>query len=237
MTGAPKKTTILFLDDLCKRWRMPPDQILEAAIQQQLPLWIDFSDVYLTSEGPSPGGKAKKKQGPVKTFQQQVSVRPGPEVLAMAQYRCDRMLVVAELACLDKHNQRVLVSNSVGEEWGETSMIGLKPDKLYAHGDAVVRYEQATGIVPLSASAKKPTTEPMPAEQPPAFNRPEHPHHAEELHIAVLCWQALYAGHPATAARHRKETVLQWLAEHCPHLSKAATARIAMIITPGSLSN
>lgn len=236
MTEARKSTTTLLLDDLCKRWRMLPDQILEAAMHEQLPLWIDFSEVSLAGEGTPPSRKSTKKQPLGKTFHKQVSVRPGPEVLAMVQGRCDRMLVAAELACLDEHNLRVLVSNSVGEEWGETSMIGLKPAHLYAKGDDVARYEQAAGIVPVQPPTNEPMTEPLPADAPPAFNPPEHPHHAEELHIAALCWQSLYASHSARAAKHRKEVVRQWLAEHFPHLSKAAATRIAQVATPGKSS-
>lgn len=233
MTATQITPAAFFLDDLCKRWRLLPDQILEAALHGQLPLWIDFSQVYLVGEGKSAGRKSKKKLTPAKTFHQQVAVRPAPEVLAMVQGRCDRMLVAAELACLDEQDVRVFVSNSVGEEWGETSMIGLKPAHLYAKNADVARYERAAGLVPVLPPENKAVTGPSPAIALPVnFNPPEHPHHAEELHIAALCWQSLYASRPAGAKQRSKEETLQWLASHYPHLSKAAAARIALVIAP-----
>ena len=238
MTVTQNTPVAFFLDDLCKRWRLLPDQIVEAALKEQLPLWIVFNQVSLTSEGKGANRKSKKKLPPAKTFHQQVAVRPTPEVLAMVQGRCDRMLVAAELACLDEYNNRVLVSNSVGEEWGETSMIGLKPAQLHAQCADVSRYEREAGLVPVlppeNGMAAVPSSEGLPSA---GFNPPEHPYHADELHIAALCWQTLYASLPAGIKKHSKETILQWLASHYPHLSKAAATRIALVITPDGSSH
>lgn len=152
-----------------------------------------------------------------------------PEMLAQILGRCDRMLITAELPGIEADNSTVTITNSVGEEWGETSMIGLKPTLLFALLDDVIKYEKNNGIVPATvqiehqeniahaASARADLCSIQPGMPP-------------ELQAALACWQALFVQQGATAATVKKADVLAWLQAHHSELTKAAMERIALVI-------
>ena len=144
----------LFLGDLCARWRMDADQILEIALAGKLELWINFTKVLVRKAGKVDGAKKKKAQAP--QFHELIELKPQAEILSQLQGRCDRLLIGAEFPCLNAKDKEVAVSNSVGEEWGETSMLGLQPTSLYARLDDVVRFERKHKIGPPPADFEEP---------------------------------------------------------------------------------
>lgn len=222
----------IFLDELARRWRKSPDQIVELAVNGDVPLWIGFTDVSVRKaerKTPSPG--KKKTKPPAATQYERVEVRPDPEVLRQIQGRCDRMLIVGELACLDAKGAPMVLTNSVGEDWGETSMIGLKPATLFARPEDVRTFEQKNKIVPHSVRIEHhrqgDSDERAPLTAPPR----EHPCFAPELQAALACWQALFAD-ATSPTMIRKADMLAWLRQHHPDLSQAAMERIALVLTP-----
>jgi hypothetical protein len=221
----------LFLDDLAKRWGMGGDRVMELAITGKVTLWIAFADVFVQKAALT--GASKKRKASVPQFHSEVEVRPLPELLTQLQSRCDRMLIAAELSCLDDQGKAVTITNSVGEEWGETSMIGLNPARLFARLDDVVRFEQGN-----TTAAKAEVTDDDQKRQEPARNRnsslnPQgHPCFARELHIAVECWQTLCAPVQTAATVPGKATLLAWIGANYPDLSGAAANRIAQIVSP-----
>ena len=48
--------------------------------------------------------------------------------------RTDRIQVASEYTCLSAKGKPLLVSNAAGEEWGDTSMVGLNPMRLLRPG-------------------------------------------------------------------------------------------------------
>ncbi|MCL2341427.1 MAG: hypothetical protein FWC49_06950 [Proteobacteria bacterium] len=222
----------LFLDELARRWRLDMDRIVELAIDGALPLWIGFTDVDLRRAEQPPGPGRKKAKLPAKTRYDRVEVRPAPEVLRQILGRCDRLLVVAELPCLDARGKPMTLTNSVGDDWGETSMVGLKPADLFARLDDIARFEQANAIshraIHIEPQAQARPTSPAPLAAPGQ----DHPCFAPELHAAAACWQALFAQAAAPAATRGKAGILAWLQGHYPHLSQAARERIALVVTP-----
>jgi len=220
----------IFLDDLAKRWRQDADRVLELAASGTMPLWIDFTDVYLQREEKTAGGNRKRK-APTKKRYDRVEVQPLPEALTQIQGRCDRMLIVAELPCRDAKGDPVTVTNSVGEEWGETSMIGLKPTVLFARMDDVLRYERAIGIASPESDREIPPPEQVNG-RPASANQQDHPCYARELDVAVQCWQALYEEARTGETGLKKGAVLEWIRQHHPDLTKTAGERIALVVTP-----
>lgn len=221
----------IFLEDLCKRWRQDADQILDLAISGTVPLWIAFSDVFVQM-AEKPGNSARKKKRPAPQLQSRVEVKPLPEILMQVKGRCHRMLIAAELACADAKNKPVTVTNSVGEEWGETSMIGLNPISLFARMDDIARYERQNNITPPDMPGHRPEPQGSAHRQTSPLNHREHPCFAEELHIAVECWQTLFAGAQETDAAGRKAEILPWIKENHPGLSQTAAERIARVVAP-----
>jgi hypothetical protein len=220
----------VYLDDLGKRWQKSADQILEMAISGTVALWIDFPNVFLQKLAKASGGK--KKKAPVPQLQAQAEVKPQSEVLTMIQGRCDRMLIGAEFPCLDADNKAVMVTNSVGEEWGETSMIGLKPNTLYARLDEVIQFERKHGLGPETADPQEQGQQAMLQHAATPANPKNHPSFALELHVAGNCWDALFSQAETEYSGIKKADILAWLREHHPELSKAATERIALVVTP-----
>ena len=219
----------IFLDDLARRWRQDTDRIVELAVSGILPLWISFTDVYVEKNEKKPARSAKKRKTPVRERHEQIEVRPLPEMLAQILGRCDRMLITAELPGHNAKGKAVTITNSVGEEWGETSMIGLKPTLLFALLDDVVTYEKKNNILPATVQVEHQeniilgsTTEPLVSHDQSGM--------PPELHAAIACWQALFAQNEAPVAR--KADILAWLQQHHPELSKASIDRIAMVVSP-----
>ncbi len=219
----------LFLGDLCARWRMDADQILEIALAGKLELWIDFTKVLVRKAGKVDGAKKKKAQAP--QFHELIELKPQAEILTQLQGRCDRLLIGAEFPCLNAKDKEVAVSNSVGEEWGETSMLGLQPTSLYARLDDVVRFERKHKIGPPPADFKEPEQRTSCCKSAAPGNGVEHPCFAPELHAANQCWAALFS-QEETAAEIKKADVLTWLRQEHPELSKAAVERIAQVVAP-----
>ena len=233
MTFSQQTQQKLFLPDLSRRWGKNPDQVLALALTQQLPLWIEFNEVFLLQQAPQTSSKKKVKK-PVNVFHNQVKVQPLPEVLNLLQGRCDRILIDAQLACLDENGAQVMVSNSVGEEWGETSMIGLQPARLFARLEDVIRIERQESITPAPtvANEDKAVQDQPDSASTEAFNPSTHPHHALELHIAMQCWQALYQLSGVETVKKSKASTMQWVREHYPTLTAAAAERIATVVSP-----
>jgi len=217
----------LYLDDLCKRWRKNADEIVEMAIAGKVELWMGFSNVLLWKTGGSKGKKPPKPQ-----MHEQIEVKPQPEVLAQIQGRCDRMMIGAEFSCLDDKNKAVMLSNSVGDEWGETSMLGFKPATLFARLDDVRQFEVKNNILPHTVDhANHEQPQPSPGAMPPGIPK-DHPCFAPELHAAGNCWNALFAQTETTTTKITKAEIVAWLREQHPELSKAAMERIALVVTP-----
>jgi len=220
----------LYLDDLCKRWRKDADQIVEMAIAGEVGLWLAFSNVFLRQEGATGGTRRKKPPAP--QLHEQVEVKPRPEVLAQLRGRCDRMLIAAELSCLDGNNKPVAITNAVGEEWGETSMIGLKPAALFARPEDISKFERKNKIVPHIVHVEHHDLKGPVAEATLSVPATDHPCFAPELHAAGACWNALFALARTTATGAKKADILAWLRQHHPELSRAAMERIALVVTP-----
>ena len=221
----------ILLDDLAKRWGMDADRVLELAITGKVTLWMAFADVFVQKAALT--GAAKKKKASVPQFHREVEVQPLPELLTQLQSRCDRMLIAAELSCLDDQGKAVTITNSVGEEWGETSMIGLNPAHLFARSDDVVRFEQRNMTATKAEVADEDGERQESARsRNSSLNQPGHPCFAPELRIAVECWQTLCAPVQTAAATPGKAALLAWISTNYPDLSSAATERIALIVSP-----
>jgi len=217
--------TKLLLNDLCRRWEWDWDDIYDLAISGQVPLWIELFDVDLVTRGKK--GKTSKR------FCPRAEVRPLPEELSQLKGRGEAMLVVLELPCLDEGGQVVTAINSVGEEWGDASMIGFKPANLFARLADVLEFEERHGIAAEPAAA-----EPDDPGQAPAMPRtPALPHqnierHAPELHIALQCWQVLVEPAVAAGEKLRRKTVKKWIREQYPMTTAAAVERITRVVRP-----
>ena len=218
------------LAHLCIRWRKNTDQILELAITGKVALWLTFSDVFLQKA--EKAGSAPKKRKAVAQCQSQVDMRPAPEVLTQLLGRYDRMLIGAEFSCLDAKGKEVMVTNSVGDEWGEISMIGLNPTNLFARMEEIIRFERQNKIVPQEIPLDDKDRQGSAGRQAAPSNNKEHQCFAEELQIAVECWQVLFAQAGTTGITRKKADILLWLKDNHPTLSSAAAERIALVVTP-----
>lgn len=212
----------VYLEQLGERLHKTPDQVLDMALNGKLSLWCEFTDVLVTKQ------KKKKKQTPPELYNT-VELRIAPEVLAQMTGKAERLLVTAECACLTAKGKPALVSNAVGEEWGETSMIGLQPTRLYAYMDA--EFEETDNAPAEAAMPEKTESEDASGAPQNLFSMPaDHPCYAPELHIALACWQTLFAEEKPEAVN--KTTILQWLRRYYPALSKTAGERIALVVSP-----
>ena len=219
----------IFLDDLARRWRQDTDRIVELASSGTLPLWISFTDVYVQKSEQTPSRSAKKRKAPARERRERIEVRPLPEMLAQILGRCDRMLIAAELPGLDAKGKAVTITNPVGEEWGETSMIGLKPTLLFALLDDVLKYEKKNNILPATVQIEhqENIATAATARLDSCSMQPGMP---PELRAAIACWQSLIAHDEGHAAK--KADILAWLQQHHPELTKAAIERIALVVSP-----
>jgi|GEM_PF-1702631 hypothetical protein len=229
----------LYLDELARRWRLDMDRIVELAINDGLLLWIRFTDVSVRQAEHTQkksGSREKKTKPPVAMRHERVEVRPTPDVLRQIHGRCDRMLITSELSCLDAKGQPVVLTNSVGDEWGETSMIGLRPTALFARQDDIAKFERKNKIIHRIAHVKYNKQDHSANQTPLTVPLQDHPHFAPELHVAATCWHALFAGANAPVTEVNTAAINAWLAHHHPHLSQAARKRIALVVAPGKNS-
>ncbi|WP_448875000.1 hypothetical protein [Desulfobulbus propionicus] len=218
----------VYLTELSKRWQKSPDQVVEMAIQGKIDLWFEFTNVIVL--------RVKKKKTSVEPHKYPSIVgRPQAEILQQMIGRTDRMQVAAEYPCLNDKDKPVLISNAVGDEWGETSMIGLNPMRLYALTDELQRLERKHNIQPYGVdeaiscccqAAQEATDD---GELIPA----DHPCFAPELHMALECWLDMMADQEQ-ADVVKKADILEWLHSHYPNLSKTAAERIARVVAPVS---
>lgn len=217
----------VFLDELCKRWQKSPDQLLKMAAKSDLDLWYEFHKVIVL--------KTKKKKKTEPQFVELIEVRPQNEVLKLMIGRTDRIQVAAQYACLNIKEKPVLISNAAGEEWGETSMVGINPMRLYARTGDLPRIERKQGITPLEIEGPPSCScQPHPEEdEDSGFVSADHPCFAPELHIALECWMELM-GEEEQPDRVTKADILEWIRNHYPGLSQTATHRIALIVTPAA---
>ncbi|MCL2791110.1 MAG: hypothetical protein FWD79_10760 [Desulfobulbus sp.] len=229
----PQDDQYIFLDELARRWRQDTDRIVELAISGALPLWISFTDVTTRhAEQKTPGSRKKKTKPPATVRHDQIDVRPAPEVLRQLLGRCDRMLIAAELACLDAKGTPMVLTNSVGDEWGEISMIGLKPITLFARLNDITTFEQKNGIIQRTVHIKQYGMAHQVSQTLLTVPAQEHPCFAPELHAAAACWHAFFASEATPAAKVSKAEILAWLHQHHPYFSQAAMERIALVLTP-----
>ena len=103
------------------------------------------------------------------------------------------------------------------------------------HGDPVATsltaFEKANTIEPVPGYTGV-EVPPAAAAQPVPLNPVDHPCHAPELHIALACWQALFADAGEAGQQLKKADVLRWLAEQHADLGKTAAERIATVVLP-----
>ena len=222
---AAKGKKRIFIDDLGKRWGRDADHVLDLAIDGQLPLWIEFTSVFLQTPEKSSRGKTLGRP------YEQVVVQPLIPELTQMRGRCDRMLIASELACLTERGKEMRLTNAAGDDWGDVSMLGIKPTRLFAWMKDVTGFEKANAIEPVPGytGVEMP---PAAAAQPVPLNPVGHPCHAPELHIALACWQALFATAGAAGQQLKKADVLRWLAEQHADLGKTAAERIATVVLP-----
>ena len=231
----------IYIKELGERLHKTMDQLVEMAMREKLALWYEFTNVLVIRE-------KKKKKNVEPNFHELFEARPHQEVLALIHGRGDRLQVAAEYPCLNAKGKLVRISNMVGDEWGETSMIGLNPARLYARLDEVEALERGKGSAAVcgeradaaetrsscGCQASRAQTSKAPASEETVVLAPQHPCFAPELHIALACWQALLADEQQPE-RIKKSDLLAWLREHAPQLSKTAAERIAQVVSPGPL--
>nr|WP_321468687.1 hypothetical protein [uncultured Desulfobulbus sp.] len=218
----------VFLDDLSRRWQQSPDQILQLAASGKLKLWFEFRNVIVE--------KVKKKKKPTAQIFEKIEVHLPVEVVEMMIGRTDRIQVASEYTCLSAKGKPLLVSNAAGEEWGDTSMVGLNPMRLYAQAEDLPRIEQKLEIVPFEGEAAQTCccqSHQEPMDEDEDFIPADHPCYAPELHVALECWLELM-GDEESADAVQKADILQWLGDHHPKLTKTAAERIAMVVTPAA---
>ena len=222
---APKGKKRIFIDDLGKRWGRDADHVLDLAIDGQLPLWIEFTSVFLQTPEKSSRGKTLGRP------YEQVVVQPLIPELTQMRGRCDRMLIASELACLTERGKEMRLTNAAGDDWGDVSMLGIKPTRLFAWMKDVTAFEKANTIEPVPGYTGVEVPSAV-AAGPVPLNPVGHPCHAPELHIALACWQALFADAGEAGQQLKKADVLRWLAEHHADLGKTAAERIATVVLP-----
>ncbi|MDX9841793.1 MAG: hypothetical protein RBS95_10065, partial [Desulfobulbus sp.] len=177
---AAKGKKRIFIDDLGKRWGRDADHVLDLAIDGQLPLWIEFTSVFLQTPEKSSRGKTLGRP------YEQVVVQPLIPELTQMRGRCDRMLIAAELACLTERGKEMRLTNAAGDDWGDVSMLGIKPTRLFAWMKDVTAFEKANAIEPVPGYTGVEVPRAVAAEPGP-LNPVDHPCHAPELHIALAC--------------------------------------------------
>jgi hypothetical protein len=227
MTNANQR---VYLDELSKRWQKSADHLVEMAAKGNLNLWFEFTNVIVLRV------KKKKAPGEPQLFET-IEVRPQSEVLTQMLGRTDRLQVAAQYPCLNVKGKPVLISNAVGDEWGETSMIGLNPMRLYARLGELHQVERKKKIVPLAVEQAHSCCQSVQETTDDSELIPvDHPCYAPELHIALECWLELMADEEEPESI-TKAIILAWLHDHYPKLSKTACGRIALVVSPASKHN
>ncbi|QQG66160.1 hypothetical protein [Desulfobulbus oligotrophicus] len=226
----------IFIDDLAQRWHLNIDQIIELAGQGNFPLWIDLTDVFAQKTDTKITETGKKRRTAIKQWYDRIEVSPLPEVLMQISGRSDRIFVTAELLCFDKQGNEVGVTNRLGEEWGENSMIGLKPTTLFATLDDILDIENE------SNNSRTPDTVEVEHQDKPSLSAADssQPDRAVEmtttmpleLQAANICWQTLFGKEQTDAVPVKKAAIIAWLQQQYPELTKAAQERIALMVNP-----
>jgi len=221
----------VYLDELSRRWQKSPDEILRMAAKGKLDLWFEFRNVIVQKV-------KKKKNKPTAQLVDSIELQIQPELLGIMIGRTDRTQVAAEYSCLTPKGKEILISNAAGEEWGETSMVGLNPMRLFARAKDLPRIERKQDIIPFgqeppSSCCCQSQQEEDVVEENDAFISADHPCFAPELHIALECWLELM-GEEDEPDAVQKVDILNWIREHYPKLTKTATERIAMVVTPAA---
>ncbi|MDD2465846.1 MAG: hypothetical protein PHI97_17750 [Desulfobulbus sp.] len=219
----------VYLDQLSKRWQKSPDQLLEIAAKKDLNLWYEFLNVIVH--------RVKKKKKTEPELAEHIEIQPQTEVIEMMIGRTDRIQVAAQYPCHNSKGKPVLISNAAGEEWGETSMIGLNPMRLYALLEELPQIERKQGITPLgletASSCCCQSHQEEEVSNDGEFISADHPCFAPELHIALECWLELM-GEEDSPDTIQKSDILEWLHDRYPKLSKTAAERIALVVTPAA---
>ena len=222
---APKSKQRILIDDLGKRWGRDADHVLDLAINRKLPLWLEFTEVFLQTPEKSGLGKSLGR------LYEQVVVQPLPHELTQMHGRCERILVASELACLTERGKEMRLTNAAGDDWGDVSMVGIKPTRLFAWMKNVISFEKANNIEQLPGSREVVAAK-LYTDTTTQLNPLDHPCHAGELSIAVACWQALFATAGEEGRQLKKSAVVYWLDEHHANLTKTAAERIATVVLP-----
>ncbi|MGD9950471.1 MAG: hypothetical protein AB7U29_18625 [Desulfobulbus sp.] len=218
----------VYLDELSKRWQQSPDKLLEMAAKNKLRLWFEFHNVIVQ--------KVKKKKTPTAQIVETIEIPLQAEMLEMMIGRTDRIQVAAQYSCVTSKGKPVLISNAAGEEWGETSMVGLNPMRLYARAEDLPQIESKQEIIPFGTEAAASSCccqshQEEEVRDEDAFISADHPCFAPELHIALECWLKLM-GDEDSPDVVQKSDILEWLRGHYPKLTKTATERIALVVMP-----
>ena len=217
------------LDELSRRWQKTPDQILALAAEGSLTLWYEFENVIVQ--------KVKKKKTPPPKLHDSIVIQLPMKMVEMVIGRTDRIQVASEYACLTPKGKQILISNAAGEEWGDTSMVGLNPLRIYALENDLPKIEKNQAITPFTEETTSCCCQPHGScdeedddEDPLAE---DHPCYAPELNIALECWFELMSEEEDPESI-LKTDIRDWVQSNYPKLTKTATERIVMVVTPAA---
>ncbi len=223
----------LFMNELCEILAKPKEYIFDLALDNTLPLWIGLYDVYLIPKGYQLQYENDRIVYPSEFFFSYVEIKPDKEALIKMKAVNGPMFIVSELSCSNEKDESMILYNVPDECYGETSIIGINTSQLFAKTDAVEAWRNsgtpARGGKKKTATAGTQVSDTAPI---PAVNATNHPCHAEELFIAVHCWQSLFEKGGETEKKLKKTDIKNWISEHYPNKSTAAIERIATVVTP-----
>lgn len=223
----------MFLNELCERLGKSKDSIFDLALCGELPLWIGVHDMYLFPQGYQLQYANNRIVYPPEFFFSYAEIKLDMQTLTQMKEMNGPMLIVSELSCSNEDNEQVTLVNMADETYGETSLIGINMSQLFAKINAVKKIETQGGQQPGAETQTDPDRGRKNQSAPSAtLNARDHVHHAEELSIAVHCWQSLFENTGSKGKTIKKSNIKSWIAEHYPSLSAAATDRIATVVTP-----
>jgi len=219
------------LDELSRRWQKTPDQILALAAEGTLTLWYEFENVIVH--------KIKKKKTPEPKLHETIEIQLPMKTVEMIIGRTDRIQVASEYTCLTPKGKQVLISNAAGEEWGDTSMVGLNPLRIYALEKDLPKIEKKQDIVPFTEEVASScccqssgSCDDNDDDDDDLF-ADDHPCYAPELNIALECWFELMSEEDDPESI-LKTDIRDWVQSNYPELTKTATERIVMVVTPAA---
>ncbi len=145
------------------------------------------------------------------------------------------MLIAAELACLTERGKEMRLTNAAGDDWGEVSMVGIKPTRLFAWMKDVTGLEKAQNIEPVPDYAGE--SAPRPGSRTTRSGQPAPTRWTTPATRPSCTWprpagEALFADAGAAGQQLKEADVLRWLAEHHAGLAKTAAERIATVVLP-----